>query len=122
EAARLADALRRALVVPRDSFVFETVFSDPVGDGEAAIRAPLSSASPSSSSSPAWRPRERVADNWSAAIRPELAAGREIADTRVLEECARTRGAVEERDPGSGALGRSSPPLSAPPPRPSGRM
>ena len=32
EAARLADALRRALVKRRESFVFETVFSDPVGD------------------------------------------------------------------------------------------
>jgi predicted ABC-type ATPase len=31
-AARLADALRRALVKRRESFVFETVFSDPVGD------------------------------------------------------------------------------------------
>lgn len=32
EAARLADALRRALAQRRESFVFETVFSDPVGD------------------------------------------------------------------------------------------
>jgi len=31
-AARLADALRRQLVGQRESFVFETVFSDPVGD------------------------------------------------------------------------------------------
>ena len=31
-AARLADALRRALVARRESFVFETVFSDPVGE------------------------------------------------------------------------------------------
>jgi predicted ABC-type ATPase len=31
EAARLADALRRALVEREESFVFETVFSDPVG-------------------------------------------------------------------------------------------
>jgi predicted ABC-type ATPase len=31
-AARLADALRRQLVDQRESFVFETVFSDPVGD------------------------------------------------------------------------------------------
>src|SRR5213076_1886269 len=31
-AARLADALRRALVARGESFVFETVFSDPVGD------------------------------------------------------------------------------------------
>lgn len=31
-AARLADALRRQLVEQRESFVFETVFSDPVGD------------------------------------------------------------------------------------------
>ena len=31
-AARAADALRRALVRQRESFVFETVFSDPVGD------------------------------------------------------------------------------------------
>jgi predicted ABC-type ATPase len=29
---RLADALRRELVRQRESFVFETVFSDPVGD------------------------------------------------------------------------------------------
>ncbi len=32
EAATLADALRRALVKRGESFVFETVFSDPVGD------------------------------------------------------------------------------------------
>lgn len=32
EAARLADALRRTLLSARDSFIFETVFSDPVGD------------------------------------------------------------------------------------------
>lgn len=31
-AARAADALRRELVRQRESFVFETVFSDPVGD------------------------------------------------------------------------------------------
>jgi predicted ABC-type ATPase len=31
-AARIADALRRELVRQRESFVFETVFSDPVGD------------------------------------------------------------------------------------------
>jgi len=30
--ARLADALRRELLHQRESFVFETVFSDPVGD------------------------------------------------------------------------------------------
>ena len=32
EAARLADALRQALVARGESFVFETVFSDPVGE------------------------------------------------------------------------------------------
>jgi predicted ABC-type ATPase len=32
EAARLADALRRELLRRGESFVFETVFSDPVGD------------------------------------------------------------------------------------------
>jgi len=31
-AAELADALRRQLVAQRESFVFETVFSDPAGD------------------------------------------------------------------------------------------
>lgn len=31
-AARVADALRRELLAQRESFVFETVFSDPVGD------------------------------------------------------------------------------------------
>lgn len=31
-AAKAADALRRALVKQRESFAFETVFSDPVGD------------------------------------------------------------------------------------------
>jgi predicted ABC-type ATPase len=31
-AAQMADALRRELVAQRESFVFETVFSDPVGD------------------------------------------------------------------------------------------
>jgi len=32
KAARLADALRSALIARGESFVFETVFSDPVGD------------------------------------------------------------------------------------------
>jgi predicted ABC-type ATPase len=32
EAAAMADAVRRQLVLSRESFVFETVFSDPVGD------------------------------------------------------------------------------------------
>ena len=32
EAANLADKVRRALLARRESFVFETVFSDPVGD------------------------------------------------------------------------------------------
>jgi len=32
EAARVANALRREFVQQRESFVFETVFSDPVGD------------------------------------------------------------------------------------------
>jgi len=32
DAAKLTDALRRELVRLRESFVFETVFSDPVGD------------------------------------------------------------------------------------------
>lgn len=32
DAAKKADALRRALVKQRESFAFETVFSDPVGD------------------------------------------------------------------------------------------
>jgi predicted ABC-type ATPase len=32
KAARLADTLRRQLVQQRESFIFETVFSDPVGD------------------------------------------------------------------------------------------
>jgi predicted ABC-type ATPase len=37
EAARLADALRRALAEREESFVFETVFSDPVGDKVAFL-------------------------------------------------------------------------------------
>jgi predicted ABC-type ATPase len=32
EAAAMADSLRRELIKQRESFVFETVFSDPVGD------------------------------------------------------------------------------------------
>jgi predicted ABC-type ATPase len=32
EAAELADEVRRQLVASRESFIFETVFSDPVGD------------------------------------------------------------------------------------------
>lgn len=38
EAADLADGLRRALVEQRESFVFETVLSDPVGDKVAYLR------------------------------------------------------------------------------------
>jgi predicted ABC-type ATPase len=37
EAARLADALRMAMIGPAESFVFETVFSDPVGDKVAFL-------------------------------------------------------------------------------------
>jgi predicted ABC-type ATPase len=38
EAARLANALREALVEQRESFVFETVLSDPVGDKLGFLR------------------------------------------------------------------------------------
>jgi predicted ABC-type ATPase len=37
-AARVADSLRRALVGQRESFAFETVFSDPVGDKLGFLR------------------------------------------------------------------------------------
>ena len=37
-AARVADKLRRELVVQRESFVFETVFSDPAGDKLAFLK------------------------------------------------------------------------------------
>jgi predicted ABC-type ATPase len=37
-AARLADVIRRQLVEQRESFVFETVFSDPVGDKLAFLK------------------------------------------------------------------------------------
>lgn len=37
-AAKVADALRRELVQQRESFVFETVFSDPVGDKLAFLK------------------------------------------------------------------------------------
>lgn len=37
-AAKAADALRRELVRQRESFVFETVFSDPVGDKLAFLK------------------------------------------------------------------------------------
>lgn len=39
DAARLAHALRRALVERRESFIFETVFSDPVGEKVAFLEA-----------------------------------------------------------------------------------
>lgn len=38
-AARVADALRREIVKQRESFVFETVFSDPFGDKLAFLKA-----------------------------------------------------------------------------------
>jgi predicted ABC-type ATPase len=38
EAARVADTVRRELLKQRESFVFETVFSDPVGDKLAFLR------------------------------------------------------------------------------------
>lgn len=38
EAARIADTLRLELVKQRESFVFETVFSDPVGDKLTFLR------------------------------------------------------------------------------------
>ena len=37
-AARVADAMRRELLKRRESFVFETVFSDPVGDKLAFLK------------------------------------------------------------------------------------
>ncbi len=39
DAARVADAIRRHLVQVRESFVFETVLSDPVGDKLAFLKA-----------------------------------------------------------------------------------
>ncbi|MDE3199364.1 MAG: zeta toxin family protein [Acidobacteriota bacterium] len=38
EAAKVADSLRRELVKQRESFVFETVFSDPAGDKLAFLK------------------------------------------------------------------------------------
>lgn len=38
EAAKVADSLRRELVNQRESFVFETVFSDPAGDRLAFLK------------------------------------------------------------------------------------
>jgi len=38
EAAKVADSLRRELVMQRESFVFETVFSDPAGDKLAFLK------------------------------------------------------------------------------------
>lgn len=43
EAAAVADNLRRSLVAQRESFVMETVFSDPVGDKIAFLRGAGSS-------------------------------------------------------------------------------
>lgn len=40
-AARLADVLRRQLLEQRESFVFETVFSDPAGDKLAFLKEAL---------------------------------------------------------------------------------
>jgi predicted ABC-type ATPase len=37
-AAKLADGLRRQLIEQRESFIFETVFSDPVGDKLAFLK------------------------------------------------------------------------------------
>ncbi len=37
-ASQMADAVRRALVQQRESFIFETVFSDPVGDKRRFLR------------------------------------------------------------------------------------
>lgn len=42
-AVRLTDALRRQLVEQRESFVFETVFSDPVGDKLGFLKAAAAS-------------------------------------------------------------------------------
>lgn len=43
EAARLADRIRRSLVAQRESFVMETVLSDPAGDKIAFLREAASS-------------------------------------------------------------------------------
>lgn len=43
EAARMADAARRTLVAQRESFIFETVFSDPVGDKAAFLHQAIQS-------------------------------------------------------------------------------
>jgi predicted ABC-type ATPase len=43
EAARVADAIRRALVQCGESFVFETVFSDPVGEKVAFLKEAVAS-------------------------------------------------------------------------------
>jgi hypothetical protein len=39
DAARVADSVRRELVKQRESFVFETVFSDPVGEKLAFLKS-----------------------------------------------------------------------------------
>jgi hypothetical protein len=88
--------------------------------GEAAIRAPQPSVS--SSAPPALRPKERIAGNPPDLFRPEPAAGSAIADNRVLEELIRIRRAVEDRSTDREDCSRLSPPMLAPPPRPSGRM
>src|ERR1700722_6738707 len=44
EAAEIADALRRELVRQRESFVFETVFSDPAGAKVAFLNEAAASA------------------------------------------------------------------------------
>jgi len=38
-ATRVADSVRRELVKQRESFVFETVFSDPVGEKSAFLKS-----------------------------------------------------------------------------------
>ena len=38
EAAEIAESLRRSLLASRESFIFETVFSDPVGDKVGFLR------------------------------------------------------------------------------------
>jgi predicted ABC-type ATPase len=38
QAARLADSIRRQLIEQRESFIFETVFSDPLGDKLTFLR------------------------------------------------------------------------------------
>ena len=70
-AARVADSLRRELVGQRESFAFETVFSDPVGDKLGFLQETVATATRSFFALSVCRPQDFRPSVWRCESRKE---------------------------------------------------